>query len=135
MYAGQGGQQRRFIGVVGEQQLDLVEAVALPPAEADQEGDGPGGRREPGRLGVETDERHTRRRLPGQGGQADPIERDLARFGRAADDEPAGQGDHLATDGPGQSLGQDASIDRGVGQLDLAGASSGVPAPPWVVAR
>ena len=37
----EGGQQGRLIGVVGEQQLDLVEAVTLPPAEADQEGDGP----------------------------------------------------------------------------------------------
>ena len=60
----------RLVGVVGEQQLDLPEPVALPPAETDEERDGPGGRREPGRLGVEADQRDVRRRLAGQRARA-----------------------------------------------------------------
>ena len=107
--------------MIGEEQLDLVEGVALPPAEADEEGDRPGGGREPRRLGVEADERDARWRLARQTGQADAIERDLAWLGRAADDEAAGHRDHLATDRPGEALGQDTAVDRGVGQLDLAG--------------
>ena len=120
--AGQCGEERRFVGMIGEQQLDLVEGVALPPAEADEKGDSPGGRREPRRLGVQADERDPRWRLARQSRQTHAIERDLAWLGRAADDEAAGHRDHLATDRPGEALGQDTAVDRGVGQLDLAGS-------------
>ena len=50
------GEQRRLVGVVGEQQLDLAEAAALPPAESDEERERARGRREPGRLRVKAEQ-------------------------------------------------------------------------------
>jgi hypothetical protein len=49
------GEERRLVGVIGQQELDLPEAAALPPAEPDKEGERARGRREPGRLGIEAE--------------------------------------------------------------------------------
>ena len=59
-------QQRRLVGVIREEELDLPKAAALPPAEADEERQGSGRGREPGRLGVEAEEGSIRRWLPGE---------------------------------------------------------------------
>ena len=85
MWARELGEQRRLVGVVGQEQLDLPEPVALPPAEPDEERHRPGRGREPRRLGVEADERHVRRRLARQPGQPLAVERqdDGRRLARA----------------------------------------------------
>src|ERR1019366_9576957 len=43
-------------GPGSEQELDLAERIPVPPAEADEEGQGAGPRRQPGGLGVEADQ-------------------------------------------------------------------------------
>ena len=55
-----------LLALVGQQQLDLPERRARPPAQSDQEGERAGGRREPGRLGIEADEGSVGRRLTGE---------------------------------------------------------------------
>jgi hypothetical protein len=64
-------EQGRLLRVVGQEQLDLPETIALPPAQPDQERNGPGRRREARRLRVEADERRVRRRLAGE--TAEPL--------------------------------------------------------------
>ena len=54
---GEIGQERRFVCVVREHELAHDECRALPRTDPDDERDMAGGRAEPGRLGVETDER------------------------------------------------------------------------------
>ena len=94
---GQLVEQRPLVGVVRQQQLDLAEPVALPPAQPDQERHGPGRRREPGRLRVEADQRRVRRAA----GRAAPASRSRSTGmvdGRrlAPDDRPLRGLDDLA---------------------------------------
>ena len=114
-------QERSLLTVVGEQELDLpVPVVALPPAKAHQEGGRARGRRETGRLRVETDERHVRRWLAREHRQ--PFAVDGYRPGRvlAPDDPTLGARHHLAIDRrreSGRKIGRcaavDPSVDRG----------------------
>ena len=53
---GEGVEQRGLLGVIRQEELDLVEPVAGPRPEPDQEGDRPGARGQAGRLGVEADQ-------------------------------------------------------------------------------
>ena len=86
--AGDLGEQRGLVGVIGEQQLGLAEARAVPAREADEERERPGRGREPGRLGVEAHERRVRRRVTGEPRQPLAVHRDVER-GEHAPDEPA----------------------------------------------
>ena len=52
---GEGVEHPGLAGLVGQQELDLPELITVPPAEPDQERDGPGAGRQPGRFGVEAD--------------------------------------------------------------------------------
>jgi hypothetical protein len=67
---GELGQERRLVGVIRQQQLGLPEQAALPPPEPDEEREGPGGRREAGRLGVQAEQGSVGGRLSGQSGEA-----------------------------------------------------------------
>jgi hypothetical protein len=91
--------------LIGQQELDLLERLAVPPADADEEGERPGGGREAGRLRVEADQGSVARRLARQGREPFAIERD--RDGRAFDPDVGSCGgtDYLAIDGLGQALG------------------------------
>ena len=109
-----GLEQGRLLAVVGEQQLDLPEGVADPPAEADEERHGPGRRGQPRRLRVEADQRHVRGRLPGERCQPLPVERDRPDGDLAANDGPVRRSHDLAVDGAGQPLGEDVPVDPGV---------------------
>ena len=64
--------------------------VPDPPAEADEEGDRAGGGREPGRLRVEADQRHVRRRLAGQRREPDPVDGDGPARGSRRTTTPSG---------------------------------------------
>ena len=109
-------EQRGLVAVVRQQELDLPERVPDPPAEPDEEGDGPGGRRQPGRLRVEADQRRVRRRLAGERRQPDPVERDRPGRDLAADHDAPRVAHDLAVDRRGQALGQDVAVDPGVGE-------------------
>ena len=50
-------EEGRLLGVVGQEQLDLLEPIPVPRPDPDQERDGAGPGRQTGRLGVEADER------------------------------------------------------------------------------
>jgi len=69
-------EQRRLVGMIREQELDLPESAALPPAQPDEEGERSRSGRETGRLGVEAEQRSIGRRLPGEVGQASAINRE-----------------------------------------------------------
>jgi hypothetical protein len=57
-------EQGRLIGMVRQQQLDLPEAAALPPAETDEEREGPRRGREARGLRIEAEQGSVCRRLP-----------------------------------------------------------------------
>ena len=81
-------------------------AVSLPPAEADQEGHRPGGGGQPGRLGVEADQRHVRRRLPGECRQPGAVDRQGTAGRLAPDDDALGPADDLTIDRGSQPAGE-----------------------------
>ena len=142
----EGRQHRRLVGVVRDEQLDLAERIPDPPAEPDEEGDGPGRRRQPGRLGVEADQRRVG---PGLAGQIAPVGRDRSGSIGAATctrpRTPPGPVD-LAVDGVGQPLGQVGtarrrrrrperrrrSPDRPIA-VAVSGAGDGPAAPCWSI--
>ena len=95
-------QQPRLGRMVRQEELDLAEAVALPPAEPDEERHGPGGGRETGRLRVEADERDVWRRESGQVGEPIAVERQHDGRGLAADDRTGRVEQQLAVDGGGE---------------------------------
>ena len=99
----EGRQQGAFLPVVGEQELDLAELVPFPPAQSDQEGHGPCGSRQAGRLRVQADQRRPDRRLAREHGQTSTVHgQGPGRCLRSDDDTFAGV-DHLSSDGVGQS--------------------------------
>lgn len=73
------GEQGRLVGMVGQQELDLAEAAAFPPPEADEKRQRARSGRETGRLGVETDEGSAGRWLAGQAGEPLPVDREERR--------------------------------------------------------
>ncbi len=101
-----GLEQGRLLGMVGEEQLDLPEPVAGPPAEPDEEGHGPGRGGEPRRLGVEADERRVGRRLARQCRETVPIDRERPGPAVVADDGPEARADDLGVECGGQPRGQ-----------------------------
>ena len=72
-------QERRLIGVIREQQLDLSEQAALPPPEPDQERQRPRRRRQPCGLRVQAEEGSVGGGLSRQAGQPRPIDRQERR--------------------------------------------------------
>jgi hypothetical protein len=98
------GEERRLVRVVREEELDLPEAAPFPPPQADQERERPGGRGEPGRLGVEAEEGSARRWLTRQSGQPFPIERQERRRGLDPDEAAAGRPNELAVEFGGKPL-------------------------------
>ena len=101
------GEQRRLVGVVGEQELGLAERVALPAREPDEERERPGGGREPGRLRVEADERRVGRRVARQAGEPLAVQRDLDRGDRPAHER--GRRRSAATSAPSAAASRAAS--------------------------
>ena len=101
-------------------------AVAFPPAEADEERHGTGGRREPGRLRVEADQRHVRRRLAGQRRKPHAIDRQRPAGRLAPDDDALGRADDLAIDRFGEAHGE---VD-GASAAPAAGAAAASPRSP-----
>lgn len=85
---GQLGEQGRLVGMVGQEQLFLAKAAAFPPPEPDEKGQRPRGGGEPGRLGVEADERRVRGWLARQSSESLPVEWQH-RGGRLDPDEAA----------------------------------------------
>ena len=71
-------EQRRLVGMVREQKLDLAEVIVFPPPETDEEGERAGRGGEAGRLRVEADERCAARRLARQRLEAPTVDRDGA---------------------------------------------------------
>ena len=108
------GEEGPLLAVVGQEQLDLAEAVGLPPAEADEERGRTGRRGQPGRLGIEADEGDRGAGLPGQGREAGTVDRERPAGGLAADDDALRSTDELAPDRVGQSLGKIVAARRRV---------------------
>ena len=73
-------EERGLIGMVREEQLDLAEQAALPPAKADKEREGPRRGREAGRLRVEAEQGSVGRRLAREGREAISIDRQQRRW-------------------------------------------------------
>jgi hypothetical protein len=67
-------EQGRLVGVIREQELELPEATALPPAEADEEAQRARGRGEPRRLGIEAEEGSVGGGLPRQAREPIPVQ-------------------------------------------------------------
>jgi hypothetical protein len=91
-----GGEERRLVAMVGAEELELPEAVTLPPAQADEEGERAGSAAEAGRLRVEADQGDVGRRLTRQGGQSRSLEGDRDGGGLDAHDVPLGGPDGRA---------------------------------------
>jgi hypothetical protein len=64
--AGEFAEERGLVGMVRQQQLDLPEPAALPPAEPDEKGERPRRGRQARRLRVKAEQGSVGRRLPGQ---------------------------------------------------------------------
>ena len=100
---GQGRQQRTFLSVVGEQELDLAELFPFPPAQSDEEGHGPCGRRQAGGLRVQADQWCADRRLAREDGQAGTVHGQGPGPRLIPDDDTFARADHLASDRVRQS--------------------------------
>lgn len=68
-----------LLGLIRQEQLNLPELLAFPPAKAHEEGDGAGCRSETRRLGVQADEGHVGRRLAREARECVPVDGDRAR--------------------------------------------------------
>ena len=101
-------EKRRLVRVVRQEKLDLPEQAAVPPPEPDEEGQRPGGRREAGRLRVETEQRSVCRRLTRQSRQSLAIERQQRRRRLDHDERAESRPDQLAVDSRCQPLRADA---------------------------
>jgi hypothetical protein len=119
-------EQDGFLGVVGQQQLDLAEGRAGPPAQADEEGDGSSRGRKTGRLGVEADQWAIRRRLTGKRREAVAVEREVDPGGLDPDVDPAADIDDLAVHRIGQPPREVAARAAPIGQGIVGGAGSRV---------
>jgi hypothetical protein len=99
------GKERRLVGVVWQEQLDLSEETALPPAKPDQERERARRRCEPGRLRVEAEQGSIGRWLPRQRGKPNPVDRQQRR--RRLDDyeRPKRPAHQLAADRHREPLG------------------------------
>ena len=97
-------EERRLVGVIRQQELDLPEAAPFPPPETDEECERPGRRREARRLGVEAEEGSARRWLTRQSGEPLPIERQERRRGLDPDEAAAGRADKLPVELGGETL-------------------------------
>src|SRR6185369_4927054 len=93
---------------------DLPEAAALPPAEADEEGERSGRGGEAGRLGIEAEEGSVGRRLSGERGESRPIDRQQGARSLDPHERPACRPYQLAVERGGQSLGTDRAGTAGV---------------------
>ncbi len=103
---GEGVEQGGFLGVVGQEQLDLLEPVPDPGPDPDQKGDRSRPRREPGRLRVETDQGGAFRTEVRQTAQPGSVQGQHDR--RLLDPDVAAHGtaDPLTADGVGQPSGE-----------------------------
>jgi hypothetical protein len=99
-------QEGGLLAMIGEQQLDLAEQIALPPPEADEERHRPRRGREAGRLGVEADQRGVGRRLTGQLRQPLAVDRQVVDAWFAADNGAPRRAHDLALDRLGHPLGE-----------------------------
>ena len=117
--------------MVGQQELDLAEPVALPPAEPDEERDRAGRRREAGRLRVEADERRVRpAACPGSDASAIAIDRQDDGRRLDADDRPARVEDQLAVEGGRQPLRRARSSRGDALAIGSAGRRAARSSPP-----
>lgn len=117
---GQGREKRRFVGMVGQHELPDAELVLLPAAHAHEEGERPGTRPEPRRLGVQAHQwarqvdgvGEPRQALRVERQAAAPIDDDRRPCGRLLDTSPEGRGEALRpswTGTAGRALGRRAA--------------------------
>lgn len=104
---GQLGEERRLVGVVREQELDLAEQAALPPAEPHEEGERSCRRRKAGRLGVQAEQWSVGRRLARQCREPLSIHRQDRRWRLHDDERPPGGPHQRAADCHRESLRSD----------------------------
>lgn len=114
-------QQRRLVRLVGQEELGLAEHGPFPPPEPDQERQCPGRRGEPCRLGIETDQGYSGRRLTGQRGEPVALNRD--HHGALFDsDVGAGRGpDQLTIQLSCESLGAGSHLPRAITFIEPPG--------------
>ena len=105
-------EQGALFGVVRQGQLQQSQPIALPPRQADQEGDRAGGAAQAGRLGVQAEEGSGGRRHPRQAGQSIPIDRQIDGPELTADVPAARRLDGIAIEPLCQPPGQRGGIYR-----------------------
>jgi hypothetical protein len=98
--------QSGFVRVIGEHQLDLLEAIAVPAREPDQEGQRAGGSREAGCLGVEAHQRCVGRRLARESREPLAIERQVHGRHDPAYQQPATAVHDLGRQGSREASGE-----------------------------
>ena len=122
----QSGEQAALGRMVWQEELNLAEAIRLPPAEPDEEGDGPGRRGQTGRLRVEADQRNAGRRQARQRPEPLPVDRQDDGRRLDPDDRPGRIEDQLAVERLGQPLPEldratgDAAVDAIAGRRQRA---------------
>ncbi len=119
------GEESRLVGVIGQQQLDLPEAAALPPAEADEEGECPRSRRQPRRFRVEAEQGSVRRWLARQRRQPAAIHGEERARRLDPDERPTRRPHQLAVDGRGKPLRPDGRGAADISQRRLVGRVRG----------
>ena len=118
------GEERRLVGMVRQEQLDLAEEAALPPSEPDEERKRAGRRGKPGRLRVQAEQGSVGRRLAGQRGKPIAVDRQQRRWCLDQHERAEPRPDELAIDRRRQSLRPDA---RGANPVRGRGARRGRP--------
>lgn len=106
---GELGQERRLVGVIRQEQLDLAEPAALPPADPHEECQGAGRGGEARGFRVEAEQGSVRRGLARERGQPLAIDRQDGRRCLEADERPTLRDDELAIEGRGERLCTDPS--------------------------
>jgi hypothetical protein len=106
--------------VVGDQELQLTEPVAIPATEAHEERERARSRSDPSCLRVEAEERAVGRRTAGQAGESLTVDRQSRGLRFDPNDASRGVDDRDATNGFGESLhegvrGTRASRASGIG--------------------
>jgi hypothetical protein len=98
-------EQRRLVGVIWQQELDLAEQAAFPPAKADEEGQRARGGREAGRLRVEAKEGSVGGWQAREPRETRPVEREQGGGCLDHDERAEACPDQLAVNGGREPLG------------------------------